>query len=218
MVGPCFPIRPFIANILSEQEIGNIQYMLFSATFPKTVRELASTHLATDHVRFRVGRAGSTHGNIRQVVVGIEASQKRQACLDLLNSMPPARTIIFVNNKRMADELDDYLFNEGMPTTSIHANRTQREREDAMRAFRAGKSPILIATGISARGIDVRNIVHVINYDLPSMDYGGIEEYTHRIGLSPLIGLPWRCLLMTFRSHWSHWPPRLGNLIFHREG
>lgn len=166
--------------------------MLFSATFPKDLRELAGTHLATDHVRFRVGRAGSTHGNIRQVVMNVEASQKRQACLDLLNSMPPARTIIFVNTKRMADELDDFLFNQGMPTTSIHADRTQREREDAMRAFRAGKAPILIATGISARGIDVRNIVHVINYDLPSVDHGGIEEYTHRIGKSCLIDSPYR--------------------------
>lgn len=158
--------------------------MLFSATFPKILRELAGTHLATEHVRFTVGRAGSTHGNIRQAVMEVDPSQKRQACLDLLNTMPPARTIIFVNSKRTADELDDFLFNQGMPTTSIHADRTQREREDAMRAFRAGKAPILIATGISARGIDVHNIVHVINYDMPSMDYGGIEEYTHRIGKS----------------------------------
>lgn len=171
-----------------EQEVGNIQYMLFSATFPKNLRELAGTHLATEHVRFSVGRAGSTHGNIRQVVMDVDPSQKRQACLDLLNSMPPARTIIFVNSKRTADELDDFLFNQGMPTTAIHADRTQREREDSMRAFRAGKAPIMIATGLSARGIDVHNIVHVINYDLPSMDHGGIEEYTHRIGRTGRIG------------------------------
>ncbi|CAN8100648.1 unnamed protein product [Discula destructiva] len=171
-----------------EQDVGNIQYMLFSATFPKNLRELATTHLTTDHVRFSIGRAGSTHANIRQVIMDIGPANKRQACLDLLNSMPPARTIIFVNSKRAADELDDYLFNEGMPTTSIHADRTQREREDAMRAFRGGKSPILIATGISARGIDVRNIVHVINYDLPPAAHGGIEEYTHRIGRTGRIG------------------------------
>lgn len=156
--------------------------MLFSATFPKDLRELAGTHLATEHVRFKVGRAGSTHGNIRQVVMAVETHAKRQAVLDLLNSMPPARTIIFVNSRRTADELDDYLFNQGMPCTSIHSERTQREREDAMRAFRSGAAPIMIATAISARGIDVRNIVHVINYDLPSATHGGIEEYTHRIG------------------------------------
>lgn len=156
--------------------------MLFSATFPKRLRDLAQNHLAIEHVRFRVGRAGSTHENIAQVIMQVETPLKRSTVLELLNSMPPARTIIFVNSKRTADELDDFLFNQGMPCTSIHADRTQREREDAMRAFRAGKTPILIATGVTARGIDVRNVVHVINYDLPNMDHGGIEEYTHRIG------------------------------------
>lgn len=156
--------------------------MLFSATFPKRLRELAMTHLTIEHVRFRVGRAGIANEHIKQMVLQTDPSMKRQCLIDLIESMPPARTIIFVNNKRVADELDDFLFNKGLPCTSIHADRTQREREDAMRAFRAGTTPILIATGVSARGIDVRNVCHVINYDLPSMDHGGIEEYTHRIG------------------------------------
>lgn len=167
-----------------EQEEGNIQYLLFSATFPKRVRELAMTHLATEHVRFRVGRAGRANENIVQTIVQTDPSMKRQAMHDLLHSMPPARTLIFVNNKRTADELDDFLFNRGLPCTSIHADRTQLEREDAMRAFRKGTMPIMIATGVSARGIDVRNVCHVINFDLPSQDHGGIEEYTHRIGKS----------------------------------
>ncbi|POS77715.1 DEAD box RNA helicase-PL10B [Diaporthe helianthi] len=171
-----------------EQEEGNIQYLLFSATFPKRVRELAMTHLATEHVRFRVGRAGRANDNIVQNVVQTDPSMKRQAMYDLLHSMPPARTLIFVNNKRTADELDDFLFNRGLPCTSIHADRTQLEREDAMRAFRKGSMPIMIATGVSARGIDVRNVCHVINFDLPSNDHGGIEEYTHRIGRTGRIG------------------------------
>jgi ATP-dependent RNA helicase DDX3X len=156
--------------------------MMFSATFPKNVRDLAKEHLKHDHVRIRVGRMGSTHENIKQDVIFVEASAKRQALYDLLMSAPPARTIIFVNSKRAADEIDDYLFNRGMPCTSIHADRTQREREDSIRAFRNGKAPILIATGVSARGIDIHNVMHVINFDLPSPQYGGIEEYTHRIG------------------------------------
>ncbi len=156
--------------------------MLFSATFPKKIRDLAKTHLAETHVRFRVGRAGSTHGNITQKVVFVEPERKKRALIDLIHSLPPSRTIIFVNNKRTADELDDHLFNVNFPCTSMHGDRTQKEREDAMRAFRRGDSPILIATGVTARGIDVRNVLHVINYDLPSMDHGGIEEYTHRIG------------------------------------
>ena len=159
-----------------------MKYMLFSATFPKAARELAGEYLAANHVRFRVGRAGSSHENIRQVVLAVEHFEKKQTLLAQLKSLPPCRTIVFVNSKRTADELDDFLFNMGLPCTSMHADRTQLEREASMRAFRAGKSPILIATGVSSRGIDVRNVLHVINYDLPSMEHGGIEEYTHRIG------------------------------------
>ena len=157
-------------------------YMMFSATFPKNARDLAKEHLSHDHVRIRVGRAGSTHLNIKQEVIYVEAASKQKALFDLLMSAPPARTMIFVNSKRAADEIDDFLYNRGMPCTSIHSDRTQREREDSIRAFRNGKSPILIATGVSARGLDIGNVMHVINYDLPSPQYGGIEEYTHRIG------------------------------------
>ena len=167
-----------------EQEEGNIQYLLFSATFPKKLRDLAKEHLSEQHVRFRVGRAGSTHGNIKQEFVYTIASEKRRALTDLLNSKPPQRTIIFVNSKRAADEIDDFLFNIGLPCTSMHSDRTQKEREDAMRAFRRGDTPIIVTTAVAARGIDVRNVAHVVNFDLPSIEHGGIEEYTHRIGKS----------------------------------
>lgn len=156
--------------------------MLFSATFPKALRDLAREHLASSHAEINVGRVGSTHANILQRVHEVQPENKRQLLTDILNSLPPSRTIIFVNSKRTADEVDDFLFNKNFPCTSMHADRTQLEREAAMRAFRAGTSPILVATGVSARGIDVRNVMHVINYDMPSMDHGGIEEYTHRIG------------------------------------
>ncbi|KAK6856864.1 ATP-dependent RNA helicase DED1 [Apiospora arundinis] len=171
-----------------EQEEGNVKYMLFSATFPAAVRNLAKTHLAESHVRVRVGRIGSTHENIKQDIIWVDHTLKKQAIADLIYSLVPGRTIIFVNNKRAADELDDHLFHKGLPVTSMHADRTQREREDAMRAFRTGKCPIMVTTGVSARGIDVKNIRHVINYDLPSVDHGGITEYTHRIGRTGRIG------------------------------
>ncbi|KAI1823686.1 P-loop containing nucleoside triphosphate hydrolase protein [Xylaria intraflava] len=171
-----------------EQEEGNVKYMLFSATFPTPVRQLAKQHLAENYVRIKVGRIGSTHESIKQDVVWVDPGSKKKALLDLLNSLPPARTIIFVNSKRTADELDDFLFNLDLPCTSMHADRTQREREDAMRAFRGGKTPLLVATGLTARGIDVRNVMHVVNYDLPSMEHGGIQEYIHRIGRTGRMG------------------------------
>lgn len=166
----------------ADQDEGNVRYLLFSATFPKPLRDLAKEYLASNHVRFRVGRAGSTHINIKQQVLQVDANLKRDALITALNSIGPCRTIIFVNGKRMADELDDYLFNLDMPCVSMHADRMQIEREGALRGFRSGETPIMIATGLTARGIDVRNVRHVINYDLPSMEHGGIEEYIHRIG------------------------------------
>ncbi|KAJ6443969.1 meiotically up-regulated protein [Purpureocillium lavendulum] len=171
-----------------EQDEGNIKYALFSATFPKAARELAKDHLSSSHVRFRVGRAGSTTENIKQTVIQTEREDKRQVLFRLLGEMHGVRTIIFTNSRQEVDNLDDYLFNMQLPVTSIHRDRTQEEREAAMRAFRSGNAPILIATGVMARGIDVRNVMHVINYDLPSMEYGGIEEYTHRIGRTGRIG------------------------------
>lgn len=133
-------------------------------------------------MRFRVGRAGSTTANIKQIVLEAKPHTKNDILLTLLDEMPSVRTIIFVNSRQTADSLDDFLYNVKLPVTSIHGDRTQSEREAAMRAFRSAKAPILVATGVSARGIDVQNVMHVINYDLPSMDHGGIEEYTHRIG------------------------------------
>ncbi|KAE8148109.1 putative DEAD/DEAH box RNA helicase [Aspergillus avenaceus] len=164
------------------------RYMMFSATFNRDCRQLARKYLAEDHVRVRIGRPGSTHINVDQNIVYAEPALKKQCLYDLLLAMPPSRTLIFVNSKTQADFLDDYLYNMGLPSTSIHADRTQREREDALRAFRTAKCPIMVATGVSARGLDIKNVMHVINFDLPSKTHGGIVEYVHRIGRTARIG------------------------------
>jgi len=163
-------------------------YLMFSATFPKELRSLARQYMAPEHYRLTVGRAGSSHKNIAQDVIFVDGHKKLQACFDLLYSSEPVRTLIFCNNKRTVDELDAYLYQRHLPTTSIHADRGQREREDSMRAFRSGRAPILITTSVTARGLDVAGIEHVINYDLPSMSFGGIHEYVHRIGRTARIG------------------------------
>lgn len=190
-----------------EQDEGNVKYGLFSATFPKAARDLAKEHLSAAHVRFRVGRAGSTTENIKQVILATERDEKRDTLLRLLSQMTGVRTIIFANSRREVDNLDDFLYNMGLPVTSMHSERTQKEREAALRSFRSGNAPILIATGVTARGIDVRNVMHVINYDLPSVEHGGIEEYTHRIGKS---AHSWTSLILTTccRSNWAYRPSR----------
>ncbi|KAK5717381.1 hypothetical protein LTR15_009275 [Elasticomyces elasticus] len=163
-------------------------YMMFSATFPKGAREMARQYMAPDYYRIRVGRSGQAHKNIRQEIIQVDRDMKREAVYDLIMAAEPARTLIFCNSKPAVDLLDDFLYNRGLPTTSIHVDRGQREREDALRSFRTGRCPILIATGVSARGWDVAGVAHVINYDLPSNMYGGIQEYVHRIGRTARIG------------------------------
>ena len=125
-------------------------FMMFSATFPKAARALAKEFMANNHVLIRVGRAGSTHlselltqdvcKEVRLLtvllmvlqVVFVDEGKKDVALYDLLMTKVPARTIIFVNHKRQADVVDAFLYNNGLPSTSIHADRTQREREDAL--------------------------------------------------------------------------------------
>jgi len=104
---------------------------------------------------------------------------KRSVLLDILHTHgTTGLTLIFVETKRMADSLSDFLINQRFPATAIHGDRTQRERERALELFRNGRCPILVATAVAARGLDIPNVTHVINYDLPT----DIDDYVHRIG------------------------------------
>src|SRR5690242_13972660 len=96
-------------NYSTEQDEGNVKFSLFSATFPKAARDLAKNYLAASHVRFRVGRAGSTTANIKQIVLQAEAHEKKELLVKLLEEMHGIRTIIFVNSRQAADNLDDFL-------------------------------------------------------------------------------------------------------------
>ncbi|KAG2144585.1 P-loop containing nucleoside triphosphate hydrolase protein [Suillus clintonianus] len=154
------------------------QTLMFSATFPRDIQMLARDFLK-DYIFLSVGRVGSTSENITQKVEYVEDNDKRSVLLDLLASDPPGGlTLVFVETKRMADMLSDFLMSNRLPATSIHGDRSQREREMALQTFRTGRTPILVATAVAARGLDIPNVTHVINYDLPS----DIDDYVHRIG------------------------------------
>ncbi|KAI9266795.1 P-loop containing nucleoside triphosphate hydrolase protein [Phascolomyces articulosus] len=160
------------------------QTLMYSATFPRAIRKLARDFLRPDYLFLKVGRVGGTTSSITQKVMYVEEENKREELRTLLNSQPPSRTLIFVETKRSADSLDQYLYERSFPSTSIHGDRTQMEREDALIAFKTGKCPILVATAVAARGIDIRNVMHVINYDMPE----GMDEYIHRIGRTARVG------------------------------
>eukprot|EP01083_Nonionella_stella_P261219 889684_1 len=86
--------------------------------------------------------------------------------------------LIFVETKRNCDYVEDVLCERGFPACSIHGDKSQREREDALRNFKTGRCPVLVATDVAARGLDIPNVTQVINYDLPT----NIDDYVHRIG------------------------------------
>jgi superfamily II DNA/RNA helicase len=116
----------------------------------------------------QVGRVGEATENVTQKLVWVDEGDKRDFLLDLLNaSGPESLTLVFVETKRGADALEDYLYRQGYPATSIHGDRTQFEREDALRSFKCGRTPIMVATAVAARGLDIPNVKHVINFDLP---------------------------------------------------
>ncbi|EPY49754.1 ATP-dependent RNA helicase Sum3 [Schizosaccharomyces cryophilus OY26] len=159
-------------------DVENRQTLMFSATFPRDIQLLARDFLK-DYIFLSVGRVGSTSENITQKVVHVEDSEKRSYLLDILHTLPlEGLTLIFVETKRMADTLTDYLLNSNFPATSIHGDRTQRERERALDLFRSGRTSIMVATAVASRGLDIPNVTHVINYDLPT----DIDDYVHRIG------------------------------------
>jgi ATP-dependent RNA helicase DDX3X len=94
-------------------------------------------------------------------------------------------TLVFVETKRCADSLEGYLRENNFPATSIHGDRSQYEREAALKSFRSGRTPILVATDVAARGLDIPHVTHVINYDLPT----DIDDYVHRIGRTGRAGV-----------------------------
>jgi ATP-dependent RNA helicase DDX3X len=172
--------EPQIRRIVQEEDMPGIherQTLMFSATFPRDIQMLAKDFLK-DYIFLSVGRVGSTSENITQKIEYVEDADKRSVLLDLLHSNKTGLTLVFVETKRMADMLSDFLLSNSFATTSIHGDRTQREREMALQTFRTGRTPIMVATAVAARGLDIPNVTHVINYDLPS----DIDDYVHRIG------------------------------------
>ncbi|KAI9476424.1 MAG: P-loop containing nucleoside triphosphate hydrolase protein [Benjaminiella poitrasii] len=173
--------EPQIRRIVEKEDMPHVEdriTLMFSATFPRDIQYLARDFLK-DYIFLTVGRVGSTSENITQKIEYVEDEDKRSVLLDILHSNDQAGLcLIFVETKRMADALSDFLLDHNFPATAIHGDRTQRERERALDSFRTGRTPIMVATAVAARGLDIANVSHVISYDLPT----DIDDYVHRIG------------------------------------
>jgi probable ATP-dependent RNA helicase DDX4 len=161
------------------------QTLMFSATFPDEVQNIAKEFLKDDYLFLTVGIVGSANSDVEQTFIEVEGKQKKQKLMDILKSSEITdRTLVFVEKKKTADFLASYLSQQGMKSTSIHGDRYQSQRETALYDFRSGRMPILVATSVAARGLDIKDVKHVINYDLPKE----IDEYVHRIGRTGRVG------------------------------
>jgi ATP-dependent RNA helicase RhlE len=159
------------------------QNLFFSATMPKEIAALANG-LLTDPVRIEITPVATTAERVTQNVIHVDPGKKAQLLVELLKDNNMTRTLVFTRTKHGADKVVKTLVKEGFNAAAIHGNKSQANREKALAGFKAGKVLALVATDIAARGIDIDDVSHVINYDLPFVP----ESYVHRIGRTARAG------------------------------
>ncbi|MAN67656.1 DEAD/DEAH box helicase [uncultured Hyphomonas sp.] len=159
------------------------QTLLFSATMPKEIRSLANDFL-NDPAEVTVATVSKPAEKIDQAVYMVKGDAKPRLLAELLSADDMDRAIVFTRTKHGADKVVRYLANEGLYAEAIHGNKSQNQRIRALDNFKKGKAPILVATDIAARGIDVDGVSHVVNMDMPNLP----ESYVHRIGRTARAG------------------------------
>jgi ATP-dependent RNA helicase RhlE len=153
------------------------QTMLFSATIPPQIESLIKWAMKSPHT-IEIGVRRSPASTVKHVVYPVSESQKADLLRALLDKVNYDSVIVFCRTKNRADRIGHLLKKNNHAVAVLHSNRTQREREQALRGFREGRYEVLVATDIAARGLDVLQVSHVINFDVPQHP----EDYVHRIG------------------------------------
>ncbi len=159
------------------------QSMLFSATMPDEIRELAES-LLRDPVRIEVTPSATTAERISQRICHVSATRKNELLVHLLRESPEGLALVFTRTKHGANRLATRLAEDGYRATALHGNKSQAARQKALEEFRSGKAKVLVATDIASRGIDVKGITLVVNFDVPVEP----EVYVHRIGRTARAG------------------------------
>ncbi len=160
------------------------QSLLFSATFPSEIKALAS-QLLRNPAEVEVASPNATADNITERVYGINKEYKRELLSYLIGSGNWKQVLVFVRTKHGADRLEKQLIKDGIRTAALHGDKSQGARSRALESFKAGKVAVLVATDIAARGLDIDQLPHVINFDLPQV----AEDYVHRIGRTGRAGM-----------------------------
>jgi len=153
------------------------QTLLFSATMPYEIRKLIGRYLKPDYKSVKVGKQLITP-KVKQRLLFVRSEDKIKALEKLLKEHEGVSTIVFVKTKRDAADIERELQRRGIDARALHGDLTQRQREQVMRAFRDGRVKVLVATDVAARGLDIKGVGLVINYELPENP----ESYVHRIG------------------------------------
>ncbi|XP_044147055.1 probable ATP-dependent RNA helicase DDX43 [Bufo gargarizans] len=175
------------------------QTIMTSATWPEGVRRLSKSYLK-DPMMVYVGTLDLAAVNtVEQKVLVIAEEEKRAFMLHFIDSLKPEnKVIIFVGKKLIADDLASDFSLQGIPVQSLHGNREQCDREQALDDFKKGRVRILIATDLASRGLDVHDITHVFNFDFPR----NIEEYVHRVGRTGRAGRSGESITLVTRKDW----------------
>ncbi len=177
------------------------QTMLFSATMPQKIEQLASFYMRADRASVKMESSEANTPKILHSYINVEDSAKEKLLLDLLTVENPDACIIFCNTKDAVDAVDSYLGKADLPIDKLHGGMDQDDRLDVMDEFRSGQLRYLVATDVAARGIDIDNVTHVINYDVPFEK----ESYTHRIGRTGRAGKTGLALTMVSSSDQRRW-------------
>ncbi|NPA28532.1 MAG: DEAD/DEAH box helicase [Epsilonproteobacteria bacterium] len=153
------------------------QTLMFSATMPKPIKELAN-QILKNPTTIKITQNNITNSNIKQNFYVVKENQRDDALVRLIDFKDPKKAIVFCRTRKESDRIANMLNSKGYNASSLHGDMSQREREEVMRGFRKGDIEILIATDVAARGLDVNDITHVFNYHIPFNS----ESYVHRIG------------------------------------
>jgi ATP-dependent RNA helicase RhlE len=159
------------------------QTLLFSATLPDSIRSLAQS-LLSEPVHVAVDAVSSTAETLDQSVYFVDKADKRSLLAWVLQDLGIDRTLTFTRTKHGADRVVEFLQKRGVAAAALHGNKSQNARERALDSFKSGKLRVLVATDIAARGIDIEQLSHVINFEVPNTP----ESYVHRIGRSGRAG------------------------------
>jgi ATP-dependent RNA helicase RhlE len=179
------------------------QTLFFSATVPRPIEALAQ-NLLVDPVRVSVTPKATAAETVDQSVVFVEKAHKGSLLEQLLRGGDVERAIVFTRTKHGADKLSRKLEQAGIDAPAIHGNKSQNARERALAGFRGGRTRVLVATDIAARGIDVDGVTHVFNFDLPNVP----ESYVHRVGRTGRAGASGRAISFCDREE----RPLLGDI------